>query len=341
MKNRLERLCVKYQLGQLVNDPELITGGLLHKMYYVRTSQGEYAVKWLNPDIMKRPEALRNMINSEIIANELKKRVPLVAARRFQENSVIEDEGHYYMVFDRLEGVSVFAPEITRRHCEQIGRILGKIHSANIQVDSMEKIETVREVYDWNRYLELAKEQNSECYLVLKEHVSDIMHQDTVVVDSLGEVLKHQVISHRDLDPKNVMWKNSQPYVIDWESAGYVNPYQELVEILNYWITEQDGNYSKEKFEALFEAYKENMTVSQVNWGSILNCSADGMLGWLEYSVKRALGIEGTGAGEREEGLRQTKGTLAELRKYEAQMVQLKNWLEEYNQKRWSVYLFS
>lgn len=331
MRSRLEQLCVKHQLGQLVNDPEMVTGGLLHKMYHVRTSQGDYAVKWLNPDIMKRPEALQNMINSEIVANELKSRIPLVAARRFQESSVIEDEDHYYVVFDWLEGASVFAPEITRQHCEQIGRILGKIHAANIQVDSMEKCKNVREVYAWNQYLKLAKEQNTECYQELKEHVSDIMHQDTIVVDSLEEGLKSQVISHRDLDPKNVMWKASQPYVIDWESAGYVNPYQELVEVLNYWITDQDGTYNKEKFEALFQAYRENMMISKVNWGSILNCSADGMLGWLEYSVKRALGIEGTGTGEREEGLRQTKGTIAELKKYEAQIVQLKNWLEEYD----------
>ena len=43
------------------------------------------------------------------------------------------------------------------------------------------------------------------------------------------------VISHRDLDPKNVMWNGSEPLVIDWEAAGYVNPYQEFLEVLNYW----------------------------------------------------------------------------------------------------------
>ena len=50
------------------------------------------------------------------------------------------------------------------------------------------------------------------------------------------EVLSQNlVISHRDLDPKNVLWHGEEALVIDWEAAGYVNPYQELLEVINYW----------------------------------------------------------------------------------------------------------
>ena len=67
----IEQLCQSYRLGKLKRVPEMVTGGLMHKMYHVRTDKGEYAVKLLNPDIMKRPEALQNMINSEIVSNAL------------------------------------------------------------------------------------------------------------------------------------------------------------------------------------------------------------------------------------------------------------------------------
>ena len=43
------------------------------------------------------------------------------------------------------------------------------------------------------------------------------------------------VISHRDLDPKNVMWNYNKPVLIDWESAGYINPMQDLIETAIYW----------------------------------------------------------------------------------------------------------
>lgn len=51
------------------------------------------------------------------------------------------------------------------------------------------------------------------------------MRWDRDVVTGLHEASQNQVISHRDLDPKNVMWKNDAPYIIDWEAAGYVNPF--------------------------------------------------------------------------------------------------------------------
>lgn len=38
-------LCAKYNLGLLMNEPEPITGGLLHRMYRLQTDKAQYAVK--------------------------------------------------------------------------------------------------------------------------------------------------------------------------------------------------------------------------------------------------------------------------------------------------------
>lgn len=323
----IEKLCQSYHLGKLKGEPEMVTGGLMHKMYHVSTERGEYAVKLLNPDIMKRPEALQNMINSEIVSNALKDVVPLVAAKCFDGKCIIELDGSFYVIFDWIEGKSIFVPDISEHHCVQVGRILGKIHAANIKVDSIEKSHDIRGVYDWKLLLEKAEPCNAECYSVLQENLADIMQWDNHVVSGLPEVSQDQVISHRDLDPKNIMWKNDEPYIIDWEAAGYVNPFQELIEVLNYWISDETGKYNKAKFDALMQAYTENMGIGNVNWDAVMDCSFDGMLGWLEYSIKRALGMEGSDAKDRQEGMQQTKGTILELKKYENQIEQLKEWM--------------
>ena len=335
MKDELEKICNKYNLGYLEKEPELVTGGLMHKMYHVSTTQGEYAIKQLNPDIMKRPTALHNMINSEIVASALKDSIPLIATKKFDGKNVIESDGLYYMIFDWFEGKSVFAPDISTYHCEQIGRILGKIHASDVNVVGMERNEDSRDLFDWKLLLETAKQQNEECHTMLEENLSDIEKWDNGVVDGWKETAKKQVISHCDLDPKNVMWQDDLPYIIDWESAGFVNPYQELIEVLNYWITDEEGKYNKEKFDALMQAYTESVDICGVNWEVVLSCSFDGMLGWLEYSVKRALGLEGSGEKERQEGMKQTKGTICELRKYEAQMAMLKDWIDEYVKRKY------
>lgn len=323
----IEKLCQSYRLGKVKSEPEMVTGGLMHKMYHVRTDEGEFAVKLLNPDVMKRPEALRNMINSEIVSNALKDVVPLVAAKCFDGKYIIELDGSFYVIFDWIEGKSIFVPDISEYHCAQVGRILGKIHAANIKVDSIEKSHDIRGEYDWKMLLEKAKPCNAECYSVLQENLADIMQWDNHVVSGLPEVSQDQVISHRDLDPKNIMWKNDEPYIIDWEAAGYVNPFQELIEVLNYWISDETGKYNKAKFDALMKAYTESMDIGNVNWDAVMACSFDGMLGWLEYSIKRALSMEGSDVKDRQEGMQQTKGTILELKKYENQIEQLKEWM--------------
>ncbi len=325
--DRIKNICEKYNLGNLVTLPEAVTGGLLHKMYHARTERGEYAIKVLNPSIMKRPEALQNTVNSELVSNALAKVVPVVAAKCFEGKYVIEFEDSFYMIFDWLEGESVFAPNISEYHCKQIGRILGKIHAADSKVDCIERDSGSRTNYDWAGLLEKAEQRNPECYSVLRESIDDLIRWDEHVVRGMPQVKQTQVISHRDLDPKNVMWKNDAPYLIDWEAAGYVNPFQELIEVLNYWISDETGSYSKAKFDALLQAYTENISIDNVNWDIVLDCSFDGMLGWLEYNVKRALGLEGNDADDLQEGIQQIKGTLFELRRYESQTEQLKEWI--------------
>ena len=324
---KITELCMKYALGTITEEPKPVTGGLMHNMYHVSTDQGEYAIKVLNPDIMKRPAALTNMIHAELVSNALSNVIPLVAAKTIQGKNIIEVDGSFFVVFDWLDGKSVFAPDISEYHCEQIGRMLGKIHAAQIKIDTMVENLDIRKIYDWDLFIDKAKQCDSEVLDLLQEYLEKIIKWDRNAVYSLREISKNQVISHRDLDPKNVMWNNNGPYIIDWEAAGYVNPYQELIEVLNYWISDEMGKYDKAKFDALMQAYTENKNIYNVHWDVILSCSFDGMLGWLEYNLKRALGLEGTGENDRQEGIQQTIGTISDLKKYENQIGQLKEWI--------------
>ncbi|MBQ6787427.1 MAG: phosphotransferase [Lachnospiraceae bacterium] len=327
MEQKIMYLCTKYNLGNVTSKPVMITGGLLHKMYRVVTDKGEYAIKVLNPDIMQRPDAMRNMVNSERISHALEKEIPLIAAREFDGKHVIGLDNVYYMVFDWLEGKSVFMPQITEYHCEQIGEILGKIHSSYLCLDGIEKEQGSRDLFDWDSLLEEAKKQDVAWLLAFEESILQIKEWDKQVVDSMPGLSEYQVISHRDFDPKNVMWKDDMPFIIDWEAAGYVNPFQELVEVLNYWTVDSNGDYDKGKFKAMMQAYTQNVDMSNVDWAAVLNGSFDGMLGWLAYNVKRALGLEGSSEMDKREGEEQLIGTIHELKRYEARMEQLKAWL--------------
>ncbi len=337
MKKTIEQLCIKYKLGLLIKEPVSVSGGLLHRMYHVTTNLGEYAVKVLNPEVMGRPGAMQNMIDSERIANKLKERVTLVAAVEYNGQYVLEADGTYFMIYDWQEGTSVFAPAITAKHCSQIGKVLGRIHVNDIKVSDVKTNAELRDMYNWEFLLEQAKEQNIECYTVLSENIENLRKWDRAVIVSGQEISKEQVISHRDLDPKNVLWQEAVPYVIDWEAAGYVNPYQELVEVLNYWVVDENGKYDKKKFDALIQSYALRKDIMHVNWKVILNSGYDGMLGWLHYSLKRALGlVEGertelkTKEADKAESLKQITDTINALNTFEAQSKKMYAWILEF-----------
>ena len=63
-------------MGEVVGAPEAVTGGFLHRMYAIETTRGEYAIKALNPQIMARPAAMQNFINSEQIASIVTNNIP-------------------------------------------------------------------------------------------------------------------------------------------------------------------------------------------------------------------------------------------------------------------------
>lgn len=355
-------LCEKYMLGNIQKEPVPVEGGLLHRMYHVVTDQSNYAVKLLNPDIMKRPKALGNMVNSEYIAEYMAEfktactdgfisasdfsvynssdAIPVVSALKFRGQHLLFIEQadnnelfvkapadisrQYAFVYPWLDARSLFAPEIGITHCRKVGHILGLMHRANIQAKEMpyklEREKAARPLYDWQGYLNLAREQQAPWVSEYETMLPALRRWDEAAVNAMESVCFCQVISHRDLDPKNILWQDDNPYLIDWEAAGYVNPYQELLEVLHYWGCDNKGSYDPVFCRALLQEYRQYMDLQGVDWMPVFACSYDGMLGWLEYTLKKSLGLEGS---EKAQGVQQMLGTWEELCRYDAQTEKL------------------
>lgn len=326
----IAKLVSTLRLGKLMEEPVRIEGGLLHKMYRVSTFDGIFAVKVLNPEIMKRPDALSNTICSEKVAKAFDELIPAVVSLEIDGKQVHKLGEEYYMVFPWTDGTSVFPKEIMPHHCEAIGSILGKMHRQNIKVEGIVPEADSFKLFGWEAYLQridAAECSDKEWTTAYKKSVKDIKRWNETACESESYLSKLTVISHRDLDPKNVMWSNDKPYVIDWEAAGYVNPYQEFLEVINYWADDGTGKTVKEKYDALVNAYRKYMDIGTVKWDAVFQGSYIGMLGWLEYNVKRALGIEVSDEAERILGEEQVIGTIHELYSYQDKIRQLREWL--------------
>ena len=107
MKN-INALIEQCGLGTIEGQILPVSGGLMHRMFKVQTSTGTYAVKCLNPEIMSRPDAMKNYSEAERLERILEENdIPVVAALSFDDHSVgtidnkkmISVNGKYYYIF--------------------------------------------------------------------------------------------------------------------------------------------------------------------------------------------------------------------------------------------------
>ncbi len=325
---QFESLCNILKLGDLVGEPEAISGGLLHRMYAVKTTQGKYAIKALNPQIMVRAVAMHNYIRSEQIANIASSSIPALPAKIFNDTSIQKVDNQFYLVFDWVDGRSLKPSEINRTHCRKMGSILADIHRTDFsELGIINDWSDNIQIIDWDYYLHKGEENNALWANLLFEIIDKLYDWNDQANRASKLLASDTVISHRDLDSKNVMWNNHNPLLIDWESAGYVNPMQELTEAAIYWSENEAGNIDKERFLAFTGGYKSRYGELHAKWRTVLSIGFLGKLGWLEYSLKRSLWIECTDEAEQQMGTEQVTGTIKAIRRYADMIPELEKWL--------------
>ena len=109
---------------------------------------------------------------------------------------------------------------------------------------------------------------------------------------ALSVLQQDQVISHGDLDHKNVLWdKAGEPLLIDWESARRLNPtYELLLEALDWGgIT---AHFETGPFVAFLEAYLDaggRIVADEIP--AVADAIQGTWVEWLLFNVGRAVGL--------------------------------------------------
>ena len=119
------------------------------------------------------------------------------------------------------------------------------------------------------------------------------------------------------MDPKNVMWKNGEPVVIDLECLDYGNPVSSAIQLSLQWSGITLCDFDAEKQKAFFEGYFEAYDNGFRNYKSVFGLTYT-WIEWLEYNIQRALG-SCQDKSEQELGLTEVKNTINRI-KYIHQM---------------------
>jgi len=287
----IRELINKLQLGTMQEEPIRVTGGLLNRMYKVKTSSGTYAIKHLNSEVMKRKDAKENHILAEKIANIAKENgIDCIPAKIINNKALQELDGNFFFVFDWFEGKAAKEDEITFEQVKKVSTLLAKLH--NIDFGEIKNdCNLGKDIFEvnWDFYIsKLENEEIKELLIENKEYLIDLDKKSTIAAK---EIRNHLVVSHRDLDLPNILWDSkNNPVIIDWESSGVVNPCEELLETAWDWSGGQEY-FDKEKFDCFLETYKDNggnlNDLKKAIYSNFKNKS-----GWLEYNLKRVCKLE-------------------------------------------------
>ena len=331
-------IAAHYGLGMLLSAPAPVLGGLMHTTYRLDTPEGSFAAKILNPAVMRRPEALSNMIRSEKIARAMAEAVPAVAALESEGSPLSRIGEDYVMLYPWLSCRPVLPPKLSARHTEIMGGTLAKMHDAGAALLASGGVLPKEDEASpaERRWEDILAEAEAACPAApwlppLRDALPMLNALERKAADAAPR-LPRSVLSHRDLDPKNVLWEGALPRIIDWESAGEVNPAVELLETLLYWSDDGAGGLSEARFRAMLTAYRTFRPARDEDWDAVFDASLRDPLDWLAYNVRRAAGLEtaenGDAGHERMVGASEVAGTLRSLDARIPQLQTVREWME-------------
>jgi len=187
-----------------------------------------FAVKVLNPAIMRKPGIHESYRLSEQIAASLAARgIPAIfALPGVDGDSLLSFADSTLLVYPWLEGEILPSASLEPERARVIGRVLGNIHAICLEVPALAPPAWDHFVDDdWDMLTFQASDQAlpwAYSIRVMMPRLSEWSHW----YEQAAERLSHNlVVSHREIDQKNVIWPDpASPFLIDWEAAGLVNP---------------------------------------------------------------------------------------------------------------------
>jgi len=313
MQHAINLMCERFSLGQTISEPVRLTGGLLHESWRLQTTTGFYVLKRLNPEIMRRSEARNNFKMSEDVAMQASLYLAALPARRVNDQVVQTINGSDYLLFDWVDGETLSADQIRPAHARQIGVQLGRLHGLSVATTGFSQPDTSSMPIDWNDYLEEGKRQQSDWLQLLVEEQEQLQRLERLAQEAKLQLSTDWIVSHRDLDPKNVLWTTNDPVLIDWESAGLIHRAVDLFETACYWSKRKDDTFDHDRFSAFLDGYQTEQSLPIVDWVYIIDISVQGKLDWLRFNLDRSFGKHGIPEVERMLGTEQVLLTIKEL----------------------------
>lgn len=287
----INAICQAYDLGQRLSAPTLCSGGLLHRVWRFRTTKNQYVIKILNPAIINQAENIVRYQVTESIARELAKHIPVVPGLTLNDDPLFYFENKVCMIFPFLNAKVLPQKAITLQHVEKISEVLAKMHQLNLSQSKAPTVElVVANFLNCEQQLEKNEKELAELWLQCEFAVNEVKQKCQLYKNILQNNL---IVSHRDLDPKNVLWdEQNNLTVIDWESAGLINKTKDILATALYWSFDEEYKVRFDYLDTFLKIYTGFQKIEKNEIEAGLYGFLNDWLNWMEFNFSRLFNSE-------------------------------------------------
>lgn len=258
----LQKIANAYQLGKLVGHARTITGGFQHDLWQFETTQGVYVVKKIRTRVYQGLLTKRYLNYAHATAHQFAQAgIDLVDALAVDGDYVFQHQDEMYLVFPWMAGEVISAEDASLWHAEKIGQLVAQLHAVNLEQDIIEYPEP------WSERTIMSES---------KEWHMDYLQSHALMCTS-------PVISHRDINPHNVLWQQDRAILLDWENVGIIDRGIELLGVALNWANITTDEPDLEMLVKVLQTYKETVgELPEISEAHIM-ASSTSWLAWIGY----------------------------------------------------------
>lgn len=218
-------------------------------------------------------EVVLRIERSEQIASALKAAgLPIISAIPFEGRFVQFLNGRPSLIIPWCAGRHIAPQEVSRDVCLQVGSLLASIHqvSRTINPDIPRPTPVVNYHLGWLDDPHILSQST-----ILAQAVSHRAEFNQRLQQGYP-IPQEWVLSHRDMNPGNLLDCNGTLMLLDWEMAGWSSPLDELVDAGLEWCHFCERQTNLSLFSAIIEGYSRVSGISGIltlndTWQRIYN----------------------------------------------------------------------
>ena len=277
----LQDVCNFFEIGTLKASTKM-HGARSHHAVKVETSQGLYVVKML----LNKPGKSLNLDlfrNTEAIAYvSLKANLPAIPALIRHNDVIFSKDDQDFMVYPYVDAQMIKRSAMSVPQCGAVASFLARLHNLNLKIPAAPVWKFSYHPQEWQSVITTLPKVAEMVKTIQDCFEANTRLQQNIVADV--------VVSHRDLDQNNILWRNETDYVvIDWELAGFIDAATELMYVTIAFSMETASTFNFEKFTVIVTAYLGHRAIKTTDAEPLIYCVLANWLSWAQGQLHRVV----------------------------------------------------